>query len=384
MNSDNPNNPTSVSSTTPDKEPSAAPEKETPVSTKAPATPPAVAEEPVGKVVQQLAAPEEESPATRPGRKSSQGFAKKEDEEAEEVFIPTPILLDDLNIEEREYRDYPNILPHGFFLNGQRLRNFKVNEFSAELDSRLGKLYSGQRVAVQQVLSMSFPHVIAEVEGMTLNELAAESGCTVAQLIEQMPLADALTMVLGVREALVGEELAIADRCPNCKTHALDNPEEGREYHNISDIKAGMIDELEQRLVVQLDLEKGFTLHGQLCKRIEMRPVRLYELARMPNMERGRLDVSMAQLMICGIPECDRVKNVKGTLFSDVAYNSLSGTAGLRDRNKILAASEALQKLGPSMNLPNVCDNCGEKWDSQVGWVDLRSFWFKPAAPQTR
>jgi hypothetical protein len=329
-------------------------------------------------------ATEVESEPVRPRRSNPRGGFGKEEEVEAEVKASTAIRIEDLQIEDVAYEDIPATLPHGFFVEGERLQAIKMNGFNPDLDEKLGMLYSGQKIEIQKIIGAAFPDMIRSIGGHTLAEIAKASSITVAQLIDQMPLGDALACILAGRERIVGEEIAIDDQCPNCRTRAMDNPEEGRFYHNTGSVRVGNIADLSERLVAEVQLTDGFVLHGVRCKRVHMRPVRLYELAKMPSLKRGKLDMAMVELQISAIPDCERMNNVRGLLFNQKAYSTMTGENAIADRQALIDASQELQRLGPAMSVANTCDNCGTEWQSPLGWANLRSFLLTPPAPIKR
>jgi hypothetical protein len=336
-----------------------------------------IAEELADQSVAEPTEPEQK----RPRRSNPRPGFGKEEEPALETKAVTTIRIEDLDLEEVAYEDMPQILPHGFFVDGERLVEIEMNGFDPKLDELLGGMYSGQKIDIKQILIAALPLMVKTVAGRTLAEIARACSITVAQLIEQMPLGDALAFILAAREAIVGQEIAIDDQCPNCRTRAMDNPAKGRFYHNTGTVRVGNIADLSDRLVAEVHLQGGFELHGTHCTHVHMRPVRLYELSKMPTLQRGKLDMAMVELQISAIPECQRVANVRGLLFNSKAYETMTGPHAIADRQALIVASQKLQKLGPAMSVENTCDNCGQEWQSALPWANLRSFLFTPAMP---
>lgn len=316
----------------------------------------------------------------RPRNNASKGFGaetKAEPTETQEIYS---IGIADLEIEEFEYQDRPDVLPHGFFAEGTRLVDVEMNGYDGEVDLRIASLYNGQRLDIKNVLVQSLPLLVDNIGGATLSEIAKAGSISVAQLIEQMPLADALAMLVAGRVKNVGYEIAINDKCDRCSTTNKDEPAKGRPYHDIGALKMGFVKDLDARLAVRVDLDEGgFEVMGNTYHSILMRPMRVYEIAGMAKMERGKMDWSIAQASIFHILGCQATAKVRGKVFSDAMYESMSGEEGLKDRNKVLKASETLQKLSPQMSLPNDCGNCGNLWDSSLNWANLRDFLYSSA-----
>jgi hypothetical protein len=324
----------------------------------------------------------EEAPVEkRRPRNNARAEAKGFDSEVAESSDPEiySIPLEDLQVEEFEYQDRPDVLPHGFFVEGQRLTDVEMLGYDGETDLRIASLYNGNRVDIKNVLVQSLPSIVSKVGGMSLAEIAKASSISVSQLIEQMPLADAIAMLVSGRVKNVGYDISINDKCGNCQTLNKDEPKKGRPYHDIGSLKMGFIKNLDGRLAVRVDLEGGFETMGDRYHSILMRPMRVYEITGMGKMERGKMDWAIAQASIFHIVGCKETRNVRGKVFSDAMYESMSGDLGLKDRNKILKASEELQRLSPQMALSNDCSNCGNVWDSSLNWAALRNWLYDSA-----
>ena len=251
--------------------------------------------------------------------------------------------------------------------------------YDGEVDLRIASLYNGQRLDIKNVLVQALPWLVDKIGGVTLSEIAKASSISVAQLIEQMPLADALAMLVSGRVENVGYDIAINDKCDNCRTLNKDEPAKGRPYHDMGTLKMGFIKELENRLAVRVDLEGGFQVMGTAYHSILMRPMRVYEISGMAKMERGKMDWSIAQSSIFHIVGCKETAKVRGKVFSDTMYESMKGELGRKSRSQLLKASEILQKLSPQMSLSNDCGNCGNVWDSSLNWANLRDFLYSSA-----
>lgn len=323
--------------------------------------------------------PSAEKRRPRNSSRSDKGFEAETSAETDADAEIYSIALEDLEVDEFEYQDRPDLLPHGFFVNGQRLTNIRMLGYNGETDLRIASLYNGNRIDIKNVLVQSLPQIVDTIGGMTLQEIAKASSISVAQLIEQMPLADAIALLVSGRVENVGYDIAITDKCDNCRTLNKDEPTKGRPYHDIGSLKMGFVNNLEGRLAVRVDLEGGFETMDKTYHSILMRPMRVYEITGMGKMERGKMDWAIAQASIFHIVGCKETRNVRGKVFSDTMYQSMTGELGLKDRNKILKASEALQKLSPNMSLSNDCGNCGNIWDSSLNWAALRNWLYDSA-----
>jgi hypothetical protein len=308
---------------------------------------------------------------------TSPGFSQPEQPNDSDSISAT-LTLDQFKLKKVQLQDFPNTLPLGFFVGDRRIINFSLNPFDPEQDLLLAKLYSNQKADLKQILGQFLPQAIDKIGDYTVQELARELSCTPQKLIERMPLADALTVVLNQRQSNVGEEIAINEQCPNCNTRNNDDPEEGRPYHDLGEVEIGLLPQLNDKLVLEVNLTKGFKIGPDLCKKVLMQPMKLYDLPKLAKVPRGKLDLAMMYLQVCAIPESSMLSNVAGQLFDDDTY---SGIKNLKDRELLLSASRKLQQLGPDMNLMLSCFNCGHEWRTSLPWPDLRNFLFAFASP---
>lgn len=290
---------------------------------------------------------------------------------------PNVVRFEDLKLRKVELQDYPNTLPHGFFVDGQRLQTLELASYNPNQDLQLGKLYSSPNAKIKAILGEFLPKIIKSIGGVELTELARSLSVPPKTLIEQMPLIDAMTVVLNARVNNVGMDIKMDAQCPNCKTQNVDDPEECRPYHELSEVEIGVFNNpITSKLIVEVTLEHGFYVGEDLCKTLRLRPIRLYELEKISKAPRGYLDVALLYQQVCEIPEASILQGVKGQLFNDELYATMKS---LDDRNLLLKASRKLQELGPGMSVNMTCHNCGNNWDESLSWGDLRTFLFQSA-----
>lgn len=177
--------------------------------------------------------------SVRPKSANSRGFATIKTEKEADTPTAATLRFDELKIVEVEYQEVPDLLPHGIWCHGERVREFTVAPYSAEVDMNIGKLYNAQRPDLKTIVTQALPQQLESIGGMSPTDFAAECSVTVSQLLEQMVLADAITMVLGCKAALTGWEMAIEDTCPNCRTRHKDDPKTGTPIMTSAVLKLG-------------------------------------------------------------------------------------------------------------------------------------------------
>ena len=301
------------------------------------------------------------------------GFSTEEQVSTTDI---TTLDYNSFNIKQVELQNYRNTLPHGLFVNGQRLQKFTLKDYDPEQDLKLATLYSNQKSDIKQVFGNFLPTIIETIGGRTLKEIAPEINSTPQQIIERLSLGDALTIILNARLQNVGELIEMEDQCPNCRTKNKDEPSQGRPYHSISEVMIGTIPVITDKLVVKIQLEQPFQVGEDLCDVVHMRPIKLYEMQKIQKSSqsaRGKIDITLLQNQICGIPQATALQNITGQIFDDDLYRQIKS---LKDRGTLLKVSEKLQEIGPNMNLPMSCYNCQYEWDSALPWGNLRNFLF--------
>lgn len=306
------------------------------------------------------------------------GFAEKE---VKEEGVSNAIAVDDLKIKRVELQDYPLILPHGFFVGGERIRQFAFKPYDSGFDLQLSTLYSNPKADVKRILGEFLPKYVDKIGNYTVPEIAKELSLTPQRLFETMPLADALTIVANGRLATLtssnlSADVSIRDQCPQCTAKYESDPDKGKPYHDIGTIELGIIPQLTDKLVIEVTLDKGIKVGDSLCKTVRLRPLRLYQLKKLGEFPKGKMNIGMMYLQVKEIPEAEILEGVSGQIMDDDLFATIDS---LGDRNKLMDASRLLQTIGPDMNVSVTCDNCGWEWDSAVSWGHLPSFLFEPA-----
>lgn len=301
---------------------------------------------------------------------SGQGFAD-EDKSADYVDNENnTIPLESLRIKTIQLRELGDTLPVGINLNGVRLTDFKIRPFRAEYDRILGQMLKRNGRKLISVMSDFLPEIIDGIGGYGIKELASKLETSPKKLIENMPLGDVLTLILGARSASQGSQIAMSATCPRCNTKNDDDPEAG-EYHDLSSIEIDCVenDFSGNKLIVEVTLKDGLKVFDDKIMKIWMQPIRLYHAELIGKANKNADDVSMLYSMVCGMPECSAYHNTRGQMFGDELYNELS-----REDLAILRKAMKVIQPGPKMQIEMECFNCGFEWEESVNWGNLREF----------
>lgn len=290
---------------------------------------------------------------------------------AEETPTTSPatdaIPIDQLQIRSFQLQDIPRRLPIGFVLNGERLHQFDLMPYTTEHDLILSKRNNED---LHITLGRFLPTIVRSIGGYTVPELAKELGTQPERLIQQMPFADAMAIVLNIRLETVGTDISLSDQCQRCNTKNEDSAEKG--YHDLGQVDIGTLMTLNQPLVVAVELETGFQELGNTVKTVLMKPMRLFQTSDkdLRTASDERAEILMMYKMICGLPEVPEYEGVYSNLFTDSMYTRLT----IADRDKLVTAARTLMKLGPKLIMGMECEACGKQWEVLIPWRFLRGF----------
>lgn len=296
---------------------------------------------------------------------ASTGFVTEE----EPISSPASDAIDigQMSVRSFQLQDIPRRLPIGFFVNGERLNQFDLLPYTTEHDLILSKRNNED---LHITLGRFLPTIVRSIGGYTIPELAKELSTQPERLIQQMPFADAMAIVLNIRLDTVGTDVSLTDQCPRCNTKNEDSQDKG--FHDLGQVDIGTIMTLHQPLVVSVELEDGFQELGHTVKTILMKPMRLFQTSDkdLRTASDERAEILMMYKMICGLPDVPEYEGVYSNLFSDGMYSRLT----IGDRDKLITAARSLMKLGPKLIMGMDCEACGKIWEVLIPWRFLRVF----------
>jgi hypothetical protein len=203
-----------------------------------------------------------------------------------------------------------------------------------------------------------FPVFVSSVDGLSLPEIARQSGLSLDDLIASMPVADALFVIASLRHTEVSDELYFKSDCPACGANNDDNPKK-KLFHSIGGMDiCRWIPNREP--VVKIQLKERI---------ISLYPLQLVDMA---DFWREPLPMDMKYLLYCtesisGL--FDREND--GRLTLDL-YEKIVSTPA--ERNVWYQAVEELGRIGPSLELGNECVKCRHEWSSSLPPEDLPEF----------
>ena len=295
-------------------------------------------------------------------------------ETAEAEATPTTLSVDDIKIEKIEARDLGCKLPVGIFTNdGEHLTEYVLAPYRTKYDRILGQLLQAPKAKITQVLGQFLPQYIQTIGGFTLSELSTKmNGMSPSRIIENMPMGDALSIVVQIRLQAQGEDIAMSAQCPQCGVQNDDDPTKGRPYHDLGSTEVVCFCDLHTKPLIEVVLKDGIERMGEVIKRVHMQPLKLYALEKIATPGSGTpVDIALLYNMITALPDSELYRNVRGQVFSDELYDELT-------KDDLAALRKAVEKIqpGPDMNADMVCFSCGNEFTSPIAWGNLRSFLF--------
>lgn len=264
------------------------------------------------------------------------------------------------NLSKAPLIDFLRKLPVGIWVEGDRLRNFRLNAYTTEHDLLLTTFYSDgeeeHEVDFLQLCCYFLPQIIESIEGYSIKELAVKLQISTSRLIQEMFAADILAILLNIRASNGGLDVAFGDICPACGTKNQDNPELGL-YHSLEAIDITYLDS--NGLIEPVTLRQGIDWDGEIRRSLQLQPIKFIQFVEM--MQSATLQSEISTLMAQGS-------------FTEQYFR---GIRDLSDRNKIFAASKELSQVGPEMEMPvqMICRSCRHEWESLLHWEAMIQFY---------
>lgn len=296
--------------------------------------------------------------------------------------LPDDVVpVNDLKVDEIEFQDLGNILPHGIFIEGERLNEYTLHPYKTKYDRILSNIMKASKRKFSAMLGEFLPNMVASIGGYELRDVANKLGCdSSSRIFQNMVFGDAMSLLYRIRVSSQGNHhVAISTQCPNCGTINTDDPRKGRPYHDMGTVPVGVIANLKNPLEVAVRLPTGLTIFGQKCDVIYMKPLKLRQMDKISDSDNVE-DISTLYETVSSIPQSEAYKNVRGQVFSDELYDELD----MRDLQVLRDAVVSLQKVGPKLTIENECYSCGYEWEVPLGLGRLREFLFVPVESGSR
>lgn len=298
-----------------------------------------------------------------------------------ETLPPDIIRINELHklIQEVDLRDFVNqdgsfLLPHGLFVDGQRLNTFTLNPYKAGLDRALAEIIKRLgRKGFAAIVGNFFPAIIATIGGQNPTLLATKVGAmSVSDLFYRLTFADIVTILYRIRvNSCETYDIALSGNCPNCGTLNEDSKETG--FHDIGSVPVKIVRNLTTNLEVAVKLNHGIDPgFGKVADIVYMRPVKMSQMTKIADTKRSE-DIEMLYQMVSALPQIPEYHTRPGYVMGDELYDELS----MSDQRILTDAVSTLQ-IGPVMTISNQCYVCGHEWDVAVGMGRLREFLFNP------
>ena len=262
-------------------------------------------------------------------------------------------------IERKSLTECLGILPVGFWLDGVQIRKFQLRSYTTENDFSLLKYYQRSPyneddhnlTDFAEMICGLLPQIVESVEGYTLPEIARKMNLSTYQLVREMAIADIFTVLLNIRVANGGLDVAFGDICPECNTKNEDDPRKGI-YHSLEGIEIGFI--RHQHLVVEtVSLGKCY-----------LEPLKLKDFGQsVDNIETFQ--------------SCFRLVSKIEDALVDFDEEHWQRIQHVSDRNALLKAFKLIMQVGPEreVSVQMRCKSCRNEWDSLLGWEAMNLFY---------
>jgi hypothetical protein len=195
-----------------------------------------------------------------------------------------------------------------------------------------------------------------------------------------MDLGDIFSIILSIRHAYHGGDssIAISGQCPRCETVNADQGDYRQPFHDLGTVDVKVYRDLKQEPLFDVSLQDGFTITGELIKKIRMRPLRFHQLRAMGNPANKKFaNLNLISCMAHSFPDSVSLQAPKGDFFDKTLYGRLVNSR--KDKENIFDALRKLQP-GPVMQIQMECINCSYQWKDIVPWGSLPTFLYGPVA----
>ncbi len=312
--------------------------------------------------------------------KNNQGFEAPilEGEGSDLTYENLPenlIRLEDLRIDQVDFIDLGNTLPHGIFVEGERLTEYTLHPYKTKYDRVLSNIMKASKRKFSSMLGEFLPNMVASIGSYELRDVSNKLGCdSPSRIFQNMTFGDAMSLLYRIRANSQGNyHVSISTQCPNCGTTNTDDPEKGRPYHDMGSVPVGVITSINSPLEVAVKLPTGLTLFGQHCDIICMKPLKLHQMDKISDSDNVE-DISTLYQIVSGIPQSPAYNKVRGQIFDNDLYDELN----MKDLQTLRNAVVKLQQIGPKLTIENECYSCGFEWEVPLGLGRLREFLFVP------
>lgn len=260
--------------------------------------------------------------------------------------------------------EFRNTLPLGISLNGERLTEFALHEYTTEYEFALCRLFpeGNQLPQLGKVANRLLPSIVEHIGGYSPKELAAGLGIPPLRLFDSMFSADVLTLILNIRLESSGTDVGFVNTCPSCGTENDDDPRKGRPYHDLSALDIRQVD---GECCIEVDLRSPLLLNNELTSSLHLSPLTFAQFQHLENCPDSLLDIELLKRMVAE-PGFDY------RLVRD-----------LRDRQKLIRAARELFSVGPDMEMTvaMLCYKCRFEWESRMAPSQAYSFYYNLLRP---
>ncbi len=254
-------------------------------------------------------------------------------------------------------------LPIGFFCDGRRFDSFNLSPYTSEHDLAIIRLKQRCDGDLHQLCSQLFPLIVTDFNGITLRDLANKLDLTIEELIAELPVADALTIIANIRYLEIGEDMYFQGTCPYCGTNNDDNPKKGLS-HKLGGIDMNFLADLKSEPIVTVMLSTGVS--------IDIYPLQFCQFKPFCDSE---VPLDLRQVFYSSLSSSDgRFDRARDGMMTEQIFLSLVNN--LADRNLLIHSVELFYQVGPQIEIATDCVKCKQVWEMEMPISNLEDFYY--------
>lgn len=237
---------------------------------------------------------------------------------------------------------------------------FSLLPYTSEHDLAIIRARRQPNVGIYRLALTIFPLIVADFGGYSLAQCAEQQGLNVSELIAEMPVADALTIVANIRAFEIGEDMYFQGTCPYCGTNNDDSPQRGLS-HKLGGIDIGYA-KLVCEPVVTVSLSTGIS--------IDFYPL---QFAAFEEFCTSEIPLDLRQVFYSAISSSDGAYDrSRDGLMDESMFLKL--VTNITDRNLLIRSVQPLYELGPLIEIGTDCIKCKQEWEMDLAVSQLPEF----------
>lgn len=233
--------------------------------------------------------------------------------------------------------------------------------YTSEHDLAIIRARRQSSTGIYQLCLQLFPLIIADFNGYSLAQCAAKLDLNIQELIAEMPVADALTIVANIRAFEIGEDMYFQGTCPYCGANNDDSPKRGLS-HKLSGIDMNFALLLTHEPIVTVKLSTGVS--------VDFYPL---QFAAFEEFCASELPIDLRQVLYSAISSSDGTYDRgRDGLMDEAMFIKL--VQNIADRNLLIRSVKPLYELGPLIEIGTDCIKCKQEWELDLAASQLPEF----------